>query len=104
MLAIGVGMWMSALNVKYRDIRYALPFLIQIWFFASPIIYPVPERWRWLLALNPMTGIIQGFRSALFGQPFDWDMLCISTGITLLVLICSAFVFSNMEKSFADVI
>ncbi len=104
LLAAGVGMWMSALNVKYRDVRYALPFLIQIWFFASPIIYPVPERWRWLLALNPMTGIIQGFRSALFGRPFDWYMLGLSAIITLLVLVGSAFAFNRMEKNFADVI
>ena len=69
LLASGVGIWLSALNVKYRDIRYALPFLIQIWMFASPVIYPVPDRWRWLLALNPMTAIIEGFRSALFGYP-----------------------------------
>src|SRR5687768_4480642 len=78
LLALGVGMWTSALNVKYRDVRYALPFLIQVWMFASPVIYPVPERWRWLLALNPMTGIIQGFRAAFFGQPVDWGTLGLS--------------------------
>ncbi len=67
LLALGVGMWMSALNVKYRDIRYALPLLIQLWMFASPIIYPaslMPRGWRWALAPNPMTGIIEGYRSA----------------------------------------
>ena len=103
-LAIGVGLWMSALNVKYRDIRYALPFLIQIWMFASPVIYPVPQRWRWVLALNPMTGIIEGFRSALFGQPFVWRSLGLSTVITILILVYSAFTFRRMERSFADVI
>ncbi|MBS1811285.1 MAG: ABC transporter permease [Acidobacteria bacterium] len=107
MLAIGVGMFMSALNVKYRDIRYALPFCIQIWMFASPIIYPVtlvPEKWRWLLQLNPMVGIIDGFRSAIFGRLFDWKGLVISTVITLSVLVYSAYHFRRMEKSFADVV
>ena len=104
LLALGVGMWMSALNVKYRDVRYALPFLMQVWLFASPVIYPVPERWRWLLALNPMTGIVQGFRAAFFGQPVDWGTLALSAVITLLILVYSTFTFSRMERSFADVI
>lgn len=104
LLALAVGMWMSALNVKYRDVRYALPFLIQIWMFSSPVIYPVPQSWRWLLALNPMTGIITGFRSALFGKPIDWLTLGLSAVITLLLLLCATFVFNRMEKSFADVI
>ena len=104
LLALGVGMWMSALNVKYRDVRYALPFLMQIWLFASPVIYPVPERWRWLLALNPMTGIVQGFRAAFFGRSVDWGTLALSAVITLLILVYSTFTFSRMERSFADVI
>jgi lipopolysaccharide transport system permease protein len=107
LLALGVGMWMSALNVRYRDIRYALPFLIQLWMFASPIIYPVsmlPAKWRWLLALNPLTGIIAGFRASLFGLPLDWQALGISTGITLVLLVYSAFSFRRMEKSFADIV
>ncbi|HWP45327.1 MAG TPA: ABC transporter permease [Blastocatellia bacterium] len=107
LLALGVGMWMSALNVKYRDVRYALPFLIQLWMFASPIIYPssmLPERWRWLLAMNPLTGIIEGHRAALFGRKFDWIALAISAAITLAVLIYSAYTFRRMERSFADVV
>ena len=104
LLALGVGMWMSALNVKYRDVRYALPFLMQVWLFASPVIYPVPERWRWLLALNPMTGLVQGFRAAFFGRPLDWGTLAWSAIITLLILVYSTFTFSRMERSFADVI
>jgi lipopolysaccharide transport system permease protein len=106
MLALGIGMLMSALNVKYRDVRHALPFLMQVWMFASPVIYPVPTgwRWRWLFALNPMTGIIQGFRSALFEKPFDWFTLGTSAAITLLILIYAVFTFNRMEKSFADVI
>jgi lipopolysaccharide transport system permease protein len=106
MLALGVGMLMSALNVKYRDVRHALPFLMQVWMFASPVIYPVPSGspWRWLFALNPMTGIIQGFRSALFDKPFDSFSLGTSIFITVLVLISAVFTFNRMEKSFADVI
>jgi lipopolysaccharide transport system permease protein len=104
LLALGVGMLMSAVNVKYRDVRYALPFMIQVWMFASPVIYPIPGGWRWLLSLNPMTGIIEGFRAALLGQPLDGIALGLSAAITLLLLAGSAFVFTRMEKSFADVI
>ncbi len=108
LLAVGVGTWLSALNVKYRDIRFALPFLIQIWMFVSPIIYPpsfVPEKWRWLLALNPLTGIIDSFRVSLFGhQNFNWGMLAISTMITLALLAYSAYAFWRMEENFADIV
>jgi lipopolysaccharide transport system permease protein len=107
LLAIGVGMWMSALNVKYRDIRYALPFLIQIGMFATPIIYPaslVPEKWRWLMALNPLTGLIENYRAAFFGKPFDWLALGISVILTFGILVYAAYNFRRMEKSFADVI
>ena len=107
LLALGVGMWMSALNVKFRDVRYALPFLIQLWMFVSPIIYPVnmlPEKWRWVMALNPLTGIITGFRAALFGHPFDWKALFLSSVITVVMLTYSAFSFRRMEKSFADIV
>ncbi len=106
-LALGVGMWTSALNVKYRDVRYALPFLIQLWMFATPIIYPssiIPARWRWALAINPLAGIIEGYRASLFGRPIDWTSLGVSTLITLIILVFSAYVFRNMEKTFADVI
>lgn len=106
-LAVGVGMWTSALNVKYRDVRYALPFLIQLGMFATPIIYPatlVPERWRWLLWLNPLSGQIEAYRAAFFGKPFDWLALLISTVLTLAVLLYAALTFKRMEKSFADII
>ncbi len=106
-LAFGVGMWLAALNVKYRDVRYALPFLIQMWMFATPIIYPlslVPDQWRWALALNPLTGIVEGYRAALFGGTLDWGMLGISAGITLVVFFACAFVFRRMEKQFADIV
>jgi len=99
---------MSALNVKYRDVRLALPFLIQVWFFASPIIYPislVPEKWQWALRLNPMTGIIEGFRVALYGQRgFDWVALAASVVITLALLVYALVTFQRMEHSFADIV
>jgi lipopolysaccharide transport system permease protein len=107
LLALGVGMWMSALNVKYRDIRYALPLLIQLWMFASPIIYPaslMPQRWRWVLALNPMTGIIEGYRSALLARPVDWLSLWLSTVLVVVIYVIAAFHFRSMEKDFADVV
>lgn len=107
LFATGVGMWMSALNVKYRDIRYALPFVLQIWMYVTPIIYPVtfiPTRWRWLIALNPLSGIIQGFRSAIFSRAFDWNAIALSAAVTCLVLICAAYAFRRMEREFADII
>ena len=108
LLAIGVGMWASALNVKYRDIRYALPFLIQLWMFFSPVIYPVslmPQKWRWILWLNPLSGIIEGFRSSLFGvNQFDWTALSISIVVTLGILVYSAYSFRRMERVFADIV
>jgi lipopolysaccharide transport system permease protein len=93
--------------VKYRDVRYALPFCVQLWMYATPIIYPIsfiPERWRWILLLNPLTGIIDGFRSALFGQAFHWSEFVVSTFLTLLFLIYAAYSFKRMERDFADVI
>ena len=104
LLALGVGLLMSALTVKYRDVRYALPFVVQCWMFASPVIYPVPDKWRWLLWINPMTGIIEGFRAALFGQQLNWPTLALSAALTFAILVFATFVFSRMEKSFADVI
>lgn len=107
LLAAGIGMWMSAINVKYRDVRYALPFLIQVWMFATPIIYPlslVPEKWSWLLIINPLTGLIEGYRSAIFGRPFDLTGLGSSAIIILLVLIYSLSKFRQMERSFADIV
>ena len=107
LLALGVGMWLAALNVKYRDVRYALPFLVQLWLFASPVIYPtslVPERWRWVAALNPMTGIIEGFRVSLLGGKFDALTILIATGLTITILIVSFVAFQRVEDGFADVV
>jgi lipopolysaccharide transport system permease protein len=107
LLALGTGMWLSALNVKYRDVRFAVPFLMQIWMFLSPVAYPssaVPQKWQFLYSLNPVTGIVDAFRSALFDKPFNWTSLGISASITLAVLIYSSLAFRRMEKSFADII
>jgi lipopolysaccharide transport system permease protein len=107
LLAIGVGMYTSALNVKYRDIGQILPFLVQLWMFATPIIYPasiVPEQWRWLLSINPLAGLIEGYRASFFGTPFDWFALAISAVITFGILIYAAYTFRKMERGFADVI
>lgn len=107
MLALAVGVWMAALNARYRDIRHALPFVIQLWMFSTPIIYPmsiVPEDLRWVIAINPLTGIIEGYRSALFGRPFDWPSLAFSTATALVSLVCFTYLFRRMEDSLADVI
>ena len=105
--AAAVGIWTSAINVKYRDVRYALPFAIQILMFLTPVIYPVsflPDRWRWALRLNPLSGIVEGFRDAIFGRPFNWNGIAISTAITLILLAGACYVFRRMEGEFADVI
>ena len=107
LFSLGVGTWMSALNVKYRDVRFALPFLIQLWLFVSSVILPsssIPPKWRWLLMLNPMSGIIEGYRSALFGLPFDWPALSLAAVLTLFVLLYAIYAFSRVERSFADII
>lgn len=107
LLALGVGMLMSALNVKYRDIRYAVPFIIQLWMFASPIIYPasmVPAKWRWVLLLNPLAGLIEGYRSALFGLSIDWAPLGLSAATAAALLAYAAYAFKRMEREFADLI
>ena len=111
LLALGVGMLLAALNVKYRDVRYLVPFLLQLTMYVSPVIYPttilktiLPERLHWVYGLNPLGGIIEGFRAALFGLGLDWLALSISGVVTLGLLLCSAYIFRRMEKSFADVI
>ncbi|MGA2075424.1 MAG: ABC transporter permease [Terriglobia bacterium] len=106
--ALGAGMWFSALNALYRDVRYVVPFLIQFWMFASPVAYPsslVPEKWRWLYGLNPMAGVIDGFRWALTGkgQPPSL-MLAASTAAVIAVLIGGVLFFRKMEATIADVV
>jgi lipopolysaccharide transport system permease protein len=107
LLALSVGLFFSALNVKYRDIRHALPFLVQLAMFATPIIYPlslVPSQWRWLVKINPMAAVVEGFRACLLGSPLDWQGLLQAGLLSVLLLVGGAFYFRSMEKSFADVI
>src|SRR5215471_1791222 len=106
--ALGVGLWLSALNVEYRDIRYVLPFIVQFWMFATPIAYPstlLHEPWRTIYSLNPMVGVIEGFRWALLGTNTNPGMMILASSIaSLLILIGGAFYFRRMEKTFADVV
>lgn len=108
MLALGVGLWLSAINVEYRDVRYVIPFLVQLWQFASPVIYSItliPERFRTLFAmLNPMVGIIEGFRWAILGlQPPGYTLIG-SAAIIVVVLVSGAYYFRRREKLFADLV
>ena len=106
--ALAVGLWLSALNVLYRDVRYTVGFLTQIWLFLSPVAYPsslVPARWRLLYGLNPMAGVVEGFRWALIGKtPAPGAMLAVSVLVVVLLLVGGLFYFRRMENSFADVI
>lgn len=108
MTALGVGLWLSALNVKYRDVRYTLPFLTQIWMFATPVAYSmslVPAAWRPYYALNPMVGVVEGFRWALLGRGGSPGMaVAISVGVVLALLVSGLFFFRRMERTFADVV
>jgi lipopolysaccharide transport system permease protein len=107
LLALGVGMLVSALAVRYRDVRYVLPFAIQVWFFVTPIIYPsslVPTEHRWLLALNPLTGIVDGYRAALFGRPLPWPQLALSAAMAVVLLLAAAAAFKRAERSLAELL
>jgi lipopolysaccharide transport system permease protein len=108
MNALGFGMWFSALNVRYRDIQYAVPFMINIWMFLTPVIYPsslLGERYSWILALNPMGGVIEAFRPAVLGHmPIPWTSLSISAAVGLCVFVGGMFYFRRVERYFADVI
>ncbi len=106
-MSAALGTMLSALNVKFRDIKFALPFALQVWMIASPIFYPasmISGRWRLVFAVNPLTGLIDGFRSALFGLPFNWDLIGVSATSIAAMCIVSLFVFSKMEDDFADII
>lgn len=105
--ALGVGTLLAALTVAYRDFNHITPFLVQIWMYATPIIFPVslvPERWQWLLYLNPMTGLVEGFRSAFLGRPFDWVGISLSFAIALVIFILGVTYFEKVERRFADII
>jgi lipopolysaccharide transport system permease protein len=106
--AVGVGLWLAGLNVTYRDIGYVIPFLMQLWFFLSPVVYSatiVPDWFKPIYALNPMVGVVSGFRWAILGvgQP-DTTTLLASVGLSLLILVSGLFYFRRMEKTFADVV
>lgn len=105
--ALGAGMWLSAINVKYRDVTHALPFLMQVWMYATPVVYPaslVPGKYRLLFALNPLAGIIEGYRAAILGRPLDWPILGVSTLVSLVVLWLGLRRFALMEREFADIV
>jgi lipopolysaccharide transport system permease protein len=106
--ALAIGLWLSALNVKYRDVTHAIPFVIQIWLFASPIAYPVilvPEKWRLLYSLNPLVGVIEGFRWALLGkQSPDFGVMAISALAVITLLFTGLIYFKRMERTFADIV
>jgi len=107
LLVIGIGMLLAALNVRYRDVKYTIPFLTQLGLFVTPIIYPVsflPHRFQSWLAFNPMTGVIEGFRACLFGTPFDWNVLGCSWLLTFLLLLAGGAHFRNTERVFADIV
>ena len=106
--ALTVGIWLSALNVEYRDVRYTIPFLTQFWMFATPIAYSaslVPEQWRWLYSLNPMTGVVEGFRWAVLGKEgFSLPFFLVSLGVVMVLFIGGLAYFRKMEDRFADVV
>ena len=106
MSALAVGLWLAVLNVRYRDIRYTLPFLMQFWLFATPIAYPtsmIPEKWRMLYALNPLVGVVDGFRWALLGRPESLDASTfLSAGVVVVLLVGGLLYFRRMERTFAD--
>lgn len=107
LLALAVGMWTAAVNVKYRDVGFTVPVLVQLWMFASPVVYPlslIPKRWQLLYSLDPLVGIIEGFRAALFGTDFYWPAILISAIVTPLFLLYAAYEFQTREKTFADII
>ncbi len=107
LFALGVGVWLAALTVKYRDVRHALPFVLQLWMFASPIIYPssvVTPRWRWVLLINPMAGIIENFRASLTGHSVNRESLGLATVVILVMLLVAVFSFRRFERSFADLV
>jgi lipopolysaccharide transport system permease protein len=106
--ALGVGLWLSALNVQFRDVRYTIPFLTQFWLFATPIAYPstlLAEPWRTLYGLNPMVGVVEGFRWALLGTATAPGLMILVSALAALgLLVSGAYYFRRMEKSFADVV
>jgi lipopolysaccharide transport system permease protein len=106
MLSVGIGLWFSALNVKYRDVQYALPFFTQTLMYITPVIYPVSlaGKYQWVLLLNPLSGLVDVHRALILGTAINWQSLGISTGLTLLVFVSGYMYFKSVEKYFADII
>jgi lipopolysaccharide transport system permease protein len=105
--SLGVGVWLAALNVKFRDVRYVVPFLTQIWLFATPIVYPssiVPARWRTLYCLNPMVGVVDGFRWALLGSEAPGPRIAVSVLTAIALAAGAGMYFRRMEREFADIV
>ncbi len=105
--ALGFGTILAALTVAYRDFRFVVPFMIQIWLYCTPVVYAlslIPDRWHWVLALNPMAGIVEGFRAAFLGKPFDLAMLSISIFVSIVIFVIAIAYFYKVERRFADVI
>lgn len=105
--ALGIGTFLCALSVTYRDFRFVVPFMVQIWLYCTPVVYAVsliPENWQWVLMLNPMAAIVEGFRSAFLGKPFDLAMLAISFLISVGIFIFGVAYFEKVERRFADII
>jgi lipopolysaccharide transport system permease protein len=107
MLATGLGAALAGLTVLYRDFRYVVPVAIQLWMFVTPVIYPasvVPEQWRWLYAMNPMSGLVEGFRSCILGTPFDWPLVALSMLSCIVFFMAGTIYFRSIEHRFADAI
>lgn len=107
MISVGAGALFAALNVAYRDVRHTVPFIVQIWMFLTPVIYPVtlvPERFRWLMSLNPMAGVIDGFRWAVLGQPVNFNSMIYSTAMAVVLFFLGIAYFRRTERIFADVV
>jgi lipopolysaccharide transport system permease protein len=105
--ALGVGTLLSALTVSYRDFTHITPFLLQIWMYITPVVFPVslvPQKWQWLLYLNPMTGLVEGFRSAFLGKPFDLGGLGVSVAVAIVLFAAGIAYFERVERRFADII
>ena len=104
---LGVGLVLAALTVSYRDFRFVIPFMIQAWMYVSPVVYPVslvPEQYRLMLGINPMAGIINAYRSAILGTPWDVPLLAISSAVAAVLFVFGLYYFSKVERRFADIV
>ncbi len=105
--SLGVGLWLSAANVMYRDINYILPFITQLWLYITPVAYSntlIPEQWQFVYAMNPMAGVVQGFRWVLLGTEAPGNLIWVSVGVAVIVLVTGLFYFKRMERQFADLV